>query len=110
MTARVTAGKRLRRTLDKTLAEGTEWTESELVTLAQIQAAADRIAALERVFDAEMNRPSTSAHKVAVLSGEIRQLQAQITKWIASLDPEMEQQKSARHVAAANARWRRRNG
>ena len=36
------------------LADGSEWTESELVTLAQIEAAADRIAALERVFDAEL--------------------------------------------------------
>jgi site-specific recombinase XerD len=42
MTARVTPGKKLRRTLNKTLKPGTEWTERELICLDQIEAAASR--------------------------------------------------------------------
>lgn len=80
-----------------------------MVTLGLIEAAADRIDALKALFEAETSRPSPSAHKAAMLAAELRQTEAGIAKLIASLDPNMEQAKSARHVAAANARWARRS-
>jgi hypothetical protein len=109
-TRRITAGRRLRRTLDKTLADGAEWDEGELVTLGLIEPAANRIEALKLLFETETGHPNPSAHKAAMLAGELRQTEASIAKLIASLDPNMEQQKSARHVAAANARWHRQHG
>jgi hypothetical protein len=110
VTPRLTAGKRLRRTLDHTLAEGVEWDEREQVTLDLLETAADRADSLTRVFNAEMAKPSPSPHRVSVLAAELRQTEATIAKPMASLDPQMEQAKSARHVHAANARWARRVG
>lgn len=107
MTARLSAGRRLRRTLDQTLAEGVEWDEREQITLGLLETAADRADSLTRVFNAEMAKPSPSPHRVSVLAAELRQTAAMVAKLTASLDPQMEQAKSARHVHAANQRWRR---
>jgi hypothetical protein len=106
MTARKTPGKRLRATLDKLLSPGVEWDEQEQSTLDMIERAADRAADLQSVFDSEMARPQISAHRVTVLASELRQHEANIAQLIASLDPRMEKPKSARHVEAANRRWR----
>jgi hypothetical protein len=106
MTVRKTPGKRLRATLDKLLSSGVEWDEQEQSTLDMIERAADRAADLQAVFDAEMARPEISAHRVSVLGSELRQHDATIARLIATLDPRMEKPKSARHVEAANRRWR----
>jgi hypothetical protein len=106
MTARKTPGKRLRATLDNLLSPGVEWDEQEQVTLDMIETAADRAADLQAVFDAEMAQSAISTHRVSVLASELRQTAATIAKLIASLDPQMLKPKSARHVEAANRRWR----
>jgi len=110
MTARKTPGKRLRSTLDKLLPAGVQWDEGELVTLDLIESAVDRAADLQSIFDAETAKPQTSPHRVSVLASEIRQHEANIAKLIDRLDPTMQKPKSARHVEAANRRWRERRG
>ncbi len=108
-TVRNSAGKRLRRTLNATLQPETEWTESESITLDILEAAADRVAALHVLLDVEMVKEPVSTRRVTELAAEVRQHEAAIAKMVASLDPNMEQAKSQRHVAAAaNARWSRR--
>jgi hypothetical protein len=82
---RITSGRRLRRALDKQLADGTEWDEGEVVTLGLIEAAADRIEALKALFEAETGRPNPSAHKVAMLASELRQHEAGVAKMVAAL-------------------------
>ncbi|MDT5409061.1 MAG: hypothetical protein QOG14_1281 [Mycobacterium sp.] len=49
--------------------------------------------------------PEVSTRRVTELAAELRQLESNIAKWSVQLDPDMEIQKSARHVAASNARW-----
>jgi hypothetical protein len=61
--ARLTPGKRLRRTLNKALAAGCEWTEVELITLDLIEAAADRAAALEAHLAVELAKPVLSRRR-----------------------------------------------
>jgi hypothetical protein len=53
----MSAGKRLVRTLNKSLAPGTEWTESESATLCLIADTADRIEALKKHLAAELDKP-----------------------------------------------------
>jgi hypothetical protein len=67
----------------------------------------DRVEVFKRLLDAEMAKPEVAAHRVYELAGEIRQADAAIAKMAKSLDPEMVQAKSMRHVHAANARWHR---
>jgi hypothetical protein len=106
----LTAGKRLVQTLNKTLAPDAEWLESELVALGIIEGTADRVEVLKTLFDAEVAKVPTSTRRVTELAAEIRQCEAGIVKVIASLDPQMQRPKSARHVAAANSRWARQRG
>lgn len=77
------------------------------VVLRLIEESRDRVAVLSGLLDAEVAHPEPNAHRCCELAAEIRQLQAQIAKMIATgLDPRMEvQAKSMRHVHAANARW-----
>ena len=77
--------------------------------LARIEAAEDRRSALTTLFEAETARPSPSAHKSVALAGEIRQVEAQISKWQEALMSGTEEPapKSWRHQQAANARWHR---
>ncbi len=82
-----TAGKRLVRLLNKSLASGAEWTEGEQATMAVIEATADGVDVLKALFDAEVGKPVPARHRVCELAGEIRQSEAAITKMIASLDP-----------------------
>jgi hypothetical protein len=107
MTARKTAGTRLVAALTAGLAPGVGWTERELITLGLMSDATDRVAVLGRLFDIEVARPALSTRRVTELAAEIRQNEANVQKWATQLDPEMDQQKSQRHVAAANARWAR---
>lgn len=57
-----------------------------------------------------MAKQGISAHRVSVLASEIRQHEASLAKLIDRLDPETQKPKSARHVEAANRRWREKRG
>ncbi|UNB55478.1 hypothetical protein [Mycolicibacterium sp. YH-1] len=106
MASRISAGKRLVRTLNKSLRDGTEWTETELLTLDLIEAAADRMAVLKALFVAEVSKPTRSTRRITEVSAEIRQTEASIQKWIAVLDPYMQKQpRSRQHQQAAWSRW-----
>ena len=89
--------------LDEGLAPNVEWDAAERVVLTLIEQSADRIAVLKTLLDAEMAKPEVAAHRVCELAAEIRQAEAAIAKMAKSLDPEMVQAKSMRHVRAANA-------
>lgn len=92
-------------TLNRALSERTE---AELVTLGLIEAAADRMALLERLFEAEVEKGQVSTRRVTELSAEIRQTETNIAKWSGELDPYMfRQPKSKQHQAAAHSRWHR---
>jgi hypothetical protein len=61
----MSAGKRLVRTLNKSLAPGTEWTESESATLCLIADTADRIEALKKHLAASwtsLNSPAEASN------------------------------------------------
>lgn len=106
MTARRTPGKRLVALLNKGLATGVEWDANELAVLGLVAEATDRIESLKVLLAAELAKPEVVAHRCAELSGEIRQTESAVVKWISSLQPEPPvQAKSVRHQDAARARW-----
>jgi hypothetical protein len=105
-----TPGQQARAALGRTLPDGMAWDESELLTLDAIEAATDRLASFRRRFDEADAKPDASPARLATLSGECRLLEGAIQKWAMTLDPRNEQAVSARHRAAANARWRRASG
>lgn len=108
MTSPKSPGKRLVSTLNGALDKGVEWTEAEQVTLGLIEAAADRLEVLKRLFDAEVEKPALSTRRVTELSAEIRQTEANLSKWTTLLDPYMQKQpKSKQHQSAAYSRWHR---
>ena len=82
-------------------------TESELLTLAAIERASNRLAVFAARFDESAAKPDASPARLATLSGECRLLEGAIQKWAATLDPHNDQAKSLRHVHAANSRWGR---
>lgn len=111
MTARKTpktAGKRLISTLNRALAPGAQWLETEQVVLDLLESTADRAAVLQELFDVETSKETVSTRRVTELAAEIRQLQAGIAKMIATLvpDPAAVVPKSRQHQKAAMARWR----
>ena len=105
-----TPGQQVREALDRTLGAGMAWDEAELLTLAAIERAADRLAVFAARFDAAAAIPDASPSLLATLSGEMRLLDGAIQKWSATLDPQNNQAKSLRHVHAANSRWHRTSG
>jgi hypothetical protein len=104
-TRRLTPGKRLVRLLNKGLAAGCEWDEAEQTTLQLIADSEDRRAALAGLFDVEVAKPAPSTRRVVEVAGELRALEASISKMIGALkfDPDAAVQptKSPRHVTAA---------
>jgi hypothetical protein len=110
MSTSKTAGQAMREALDRTLGEGMEWDESELLTLDAIEAATDRLASFRRRFAESDAKPDASPARLATLSGECRLLEGAIQKWAATLDPHNNQAKSLKHVHAANMRWHRNSG
>ncbi|MEU9807580.1 hypothetical protein [Mycobacterium sp. NPDC050853] len=111
-TTRITHGKRLVKTLNASLAQGAEWTEAELITLAQIEQAADRASELQRLFDAEVAKSPVSTRRVTEVAAEVRQTEAMITRLVAGLAPDPNEPpkgaarpKSAKHQKAAMTRW-----
>jgi hypothetical protein len=109
MTARLSAGKRLVKAIEKALPDGWEFSEGDRLVLARIEAAEDRRTALTALFDAETARPSPSAHKTVALAGEIRQIEQQLSKWQDALMSGTEDPapKSWQHQKAALSRWSR---
>jgi hypothetical protein len=111
VSARLTAGKRIRRTLDKALltrnGKRANWDETELVVLDLIESAADRAELLRALFAAELSKPEISTRRVTEVAAEIRQCEANVAKMVASLDPKAQKQahKSPQHQAASHARW-----
>jgi len=101
--ADITAGQ----ILDEGLAPNVEWDAAERAVLTLVEQSADRTAVLQTLLDAEMAKPEVAGHRVCELAAEIRQAEAAIAKMAKSLNPEMVQAKSIRHVHAANARWHR---
>lgn len=111
-TARITAGKRLVKTLNASLARGAEWTEAELVALGQIEQAADWAAELQSLFDAEVTKSPVSTRRVTEVAAELRQTETMITRLVADLVPDPNEPpknaprpKSAKHQKAAMTRW-----
>lgn len=115
MTARITPGKRLRRALDDAVAaRDLAWSETDLaVTLPMIEATADRIETLRAKFDDEARRDGPLAVRAIQVAGELRQLEAQMNRLVASLglddDDDDVPAKSPQHQAAARTRWDRRS-
>jgi hypothetical protein len=107
MDAPQTAGQAVRAALDKTLDAGMAWDEAELLTLAAIERATDRLAVFAARFEESAADPKSSPARLATLSGECRLLDGAIQKWTATLDPHNDTAKSLRHVSAANSRWHR---
>ena len=101
-----TAGQKVRAALDKLLDPGMAWDESELLTLAAIERAADRLAVFQTRFEVFAADPKSSPPRLAALSGEMP-ADGAIQKRAATLDPRNESAKSLRHVSAANSRWHR---
>ena len=101
----ITAGQRLVQILGEGLAPNVEWDAAERVVPTLVEQSADRTAVLQTLLDAEMANPEVAAHRVCELAAEIRQAEAAIAKMAKSLNPEMVQAKSMRHVRAANVRW-----
>lgn len=101
-----TAGKQLVELLGEDLQPGVAWDASELAVLGLVEAAADRVAALRKLYDAEMARDEIVAHKVCEISAEIRNSENVIAKLITALDPRMETRAvSVKHRDMAMKRW-----
>lgn len=115
MTTRLTPGRRLRRDLDAAVAgRGMEWSETDLaLTLPTIEVTRDRIEALRDKFADEVARDGSLAVRAVQLASELRQLEAQLARLVASLgldeDDDPGPPKSPRHQAAANTRWDKRS-
>ncbi len=107
------AGQRLRNDLDTALAvaarkEGhaLEFTEVEQVTISMAAAAADRVEVLRALLDTVLAGAKSSPHSAATLAGEIRLTERAVVDLVGKVDVGTGHVKSARHVAAGQARWR----
>ena len=108
MTARLSACKRLVKSVEKALSRGWEFDDGDRLVLAEIESAETRRAALIALFESETARPSPSAHKTVALAAEVRQLSAQIERWVnALLSATEEPAPKSLHQKAANSRWQR---
>ena len=100
-------GRRLKRLIDSSLADGCSWTEQESVAIDKATKAEDRAAALQKLLDAELSRPDPSSRKATELAGEIRQLEALVVRLVRELAPDPDAvsmpAKSKRHQDAVSA-------
>lgn len=106
---RKTAGERVVAQLTAALKPGFKWSHAESITLDQIRISLDRAEVLTGLLGAELAKDQVSTRRVTEVSAEIRQLQAGALKLVQGMDPQAENIKSARHVKAANERWRLRS-
>lgn len=93
--AALSPGRRLVRLLTKSLPPNAEWTESEQATLGLIADSADRIEALKAHLAVELDKPEVSRRGIE-LAAEVRQLEANLVKMVALLDPEMSNGRGSR--------------
>ena len=75
MTARLSACKRLVKSVEKALPRGWEFDDGDRLVLAEIESAETRRAALIALFESETARPSPSAHKTVALAAEVSSYQ-----------------------------------
>ncbi|BCI88539.1 hypothetical protein NIIDMKKI_37450 [Mycobacterium kansasii] len=117
----INPGRRLRRDLDVALREleqnsgdSIEWSDVDLaVTLPLIEATADRIEMLRAKLAAEAEQHDKLSLRGVQIAAEVRQAESQLTRLVASLgldaNDEVPPIKSAKHQAAARSRWDRRS-
>lgn len=84
MTPRQTAGTKLRKAMDRALAQAAEdlgepldFTEMELAAVVIACQAADRTEQLQKVYDAELANPAANPNTLTKLSAELRGLERQ---------------------------------
>ena len=116
--ARMTAGRRLRRTWDAALrAEATrlrqplEWTELELRVLAAAESAEHRREQLQACLDAELAGERSPA-VLTKLSAEVRLTEKAVLEHLSRLSLAADggsAAKSPRHARAAEHRWAKRD-
>ncbi|AWK74276.1 hypothetical protein CBI38_24690 [Rhodococcus oxybenzonivorans] len=101
-------GMRVVEQLNKLLDAPAEWDERELLVLDSIRKAADRGALLADLLTIEGAKEPVSTRRITELAAEIRQCEANVLRWSATLNPDttVPEQKSLRHQQAANTRWR----
>ncbi|WP_146777776.1 hypothetical protein [Rhodococcus wratislaviensis] len=95
--------------LNKLLDAPAEWDEREQLVLDSIRKAADRGALLADLLAVEAAKEPVSTRRITELAAEIRQCEANVLRWSATLNPDATEQepKSLRHQQAAQARWGR---
>jgi hypothetical protein len=108
------AGKRLRADLDAALARESDklggaplrWDEREQQHIDAAMRAADHVAKLERILNAELAREEVRPTALVKLAGEIRLQDRAIGEHLGHLKlDEFAPSTSAQHRAAARARW-----
>jgi hypothetical protein len=111
MTPKLSAGRRLRASLEKALerasnAEGQklQWSEQELAVLERACSTADRAEVIRASFDAEQDGEARPGELVK-LSAELRALDKQVVDLVMRVNPELGPAKSERHQRAARSRW-----
>lgn len=106
MKTAITPGKRLINVLNAALRDDAEWSETEVVALDLIEESANRLAVLRQLFDAEAVK-TVPSRRVVELAAEVRQLEGQLAKLVASVvpDPDDMPRKSRQHQKAAYSRW-----
>lgn len=115
MTPKLTPGRRLENALNELLKQASEaagqalsWDESDRQLITRAAGGADRAAQLREMLDAEMageKRPNI----VAKLSAEVRQLDRLVVEFTRKVETGLQTLttgKSARHVHAAQTRWK----
>ena len=108
-----TAGVRLREDLDKALAAAArqqgralEWDEREVLTLEMAAEAADRCVELRALLATVLASPRLTPNATAALAGELRLTEKAVIDLIGKVNIGTGHVKSARHVAAGQARMR----
>ena len=106
---RKSEGMRVVEQLNKLLDAPAEWDEREQLVLDSIRKAADRGTLLADLLKVEAAKEPVSTRRITELAAEIRQCEANVLRWSATLNPDatVPEQKSLRHQQAAEARWRR---
>lgn len=105
-------GRRLKRLIDSSLADGCSWTERESVAIDKAVKAEDRAAQLQKMLDVELALPEPRSRKVVELTNAIRGLDTLVVKLVEGLVPDpgtavSVTAKSKQHQDAVNARWTR---
>ncbi|MCQ4118715.1 hypothetical protein [Rhodococcus tibetensis] len=104
---RKSEGMRVVEQLNKLLIAPAEWDERELLVLDSIRKAADRGALLADLLTLEAAKEPVSTRRITELAAEVRQCEANILRWSATLNPDAteQEQKSLPHQNAALRRW-----